>query len=115
MAMIGRNAAIAEVGKHRHQVEGPLAFAAWLGVHAMLLTERDPQQGRRVSDVGLGQAWLGLLRPRPRRHRRSVDGLARFHPSWVRHPASGMMRLGVRGWSAAAPPRGIRKLYAEGR
>ena len=38
MAMIGRNAAIAEVGKHRHQVEGPLALAAWLGVHAMLLS-----------------------------------------------------------------------------
>ena len=38
MAMIGRNAAVAEVGKHRHQVEGPIAFAAWLGVHAMLLS-----------------------------------------------------------------------------
>ena len=38
MARIGRNAAIAEVGKHRHQVEGPLALAAWLGVHAMLLS-----------------------------------------------------------------------------
>ncbi len=38
MAMIGRNAAIAEVGKHRHMVEGPCAFAAWLGVHAMLLS-----------------------------------------------------------------------------
>ena len=38
MAMIGRNAAVAEVGRHRHQVEGPLAFAAWLGVHAMLLS-----------------------------------------------------------------------------
>ncbi|HEU0041804.1 MAG TPA: FAD-dependent oxidoreductase [Jiangellaceae bacterium] len=38
MAMIGRNAAVAEVGKHRHQVEGPLAFAAWLGVHVMLLS-----------------------------------------------------------------------------
>ena len=37
MAMIGRNAAVAEVGKRRHQVEGPIAFAAWLGVHAMLL------------------------------------------------------------------------------
>jgi NADH dehydrogenase len=35
MAMIGRNAAVAEVGKHRHQVDGPVAFAAWLGVHAM--------------------------------------------------------------------------------
>jgi NADH dehydrogenase len=38
MAMIGRNAAVAEVGKHRHQVDGPIAFAAWLGVHAMLLS-----------------------------------------------------------------------------
>jgi NADH dehydrogenase len=38
MAMIGRNAAVAEVGKHHHQVEGPVAFAAWLGIHAMLLS-----------------------------------------------------------------------------
>jgi NADH:ubiquinone reductase (H+-translocating) len=39
MAMIGRNAAVAEVGtRHHHEVEGPVAFAAWLGVHAMLLS-----------------------------------------------------------------------------
>jgi NADH dehydrogenase len=38
MAMIGHNAAVAEVGKHRHELEGPIAFAAWLGVHAALLT-----------------------------------------------------------------------------
>lgn len=38
MAMIGRNAAVAEIGRHRHQVDGPIAFAAWLGVHAMLLS-----------------------------------------------------------------------------
>jgi NADH dehydrogenase len=38
MAMIGRNAAVAEVGKRRHEIEGPLAFAAWLGVHAALLS-----------------------------------------------------------------------------
>jgi NADH dehydrogenase len=38
MAMIGRNAAIAEMGKGRREVHGPLAFAAWLGVHAMLMT-----------------------------------------------------------------------------
>jgi NADH dehydrogenase len=35
MAMIGRNAAVAG-RKHHHQVDGPVAFAAWLGVHAML-------------------------------------------------------------------------------
>lgn len=37
LAMIGRNAAVAEVGKKRHQLKGPIAFAAWLGVHALLL------------------------------------------------------------------------------
>ena len=38
MAMIGRNAAVAEVGEHRHELTGPIAFATWLGVHAVLLT-----------------------------------------------------------------------------
>jgi NADH:quinone reductase (non-electrogenic) len=38
MAMIGRNAAVAEIGSARHAVSGTLAFAAWLGVHAVLLT-----------------------------------------------------------------------------
>jgi NADH dehydrogenase len=38
MAMIGRNAAVAEIGAHRHQIEGPIAFTAWLGLHAILLS-----------------------------------------------------------------------------
>jgi NADH:ubiquinone reductase (H+-translocating) len=38
MAMIGRGAAIAEVGAHRHELHGPIAFSAWLGVHAALMT-----------------------------------------------------------------------------
>jgi NADH dehydrogenase len=38
MAMIGRNAAVAEMGEHRHELHGGIAFAAWLGVHAYLLT-----------------------------------------------------------------------------
>jgi NADH:ubiquinone reductase (H+-translocating) len=38
MAMIGRNSAVAEVGEHRHELQGTIAFAAWLGVHAALLT-----------------------------------------------------------------------------
>jgi NADH dehydrogenase len=52
MAMIGRNAAVAEVGKNRHQVEGPLAFAAWLGVHAMLLSGTHSK-----TDAFLSWAW----------------------------------------------------------
>ncbi len=38
MAMIGRNAAVAEVGPRRHELHGTVAFAAWLGVHAALMT-----------------------------------------------------------------------------
>jgi NADH dehydrogenase len=52
MAMIGRNAAVAEVGKHRHQVDGPVAFAAWLGVHAMLLSGAHSK-----TDAFLTWAW----------------------------------------------------------
>jgi NADH:ubiquinone reductase (H+-translocating) len=38
MAMIGRGAAIAEVGKNHHEVHGEFAHMAWLGVHATLMT-----------------------------------------------------------------------------
>ena len=38
MAMIGRNAAVAEIGKNRHELDGPIAFATWLGVHTMLMS-----------------------------------------------------------------------------
>jgi NADH dehydrogenase len=38
MAMIGRNSAVAEVGARRHEMHGVIAFSAWLGVHAMLMT-----------------------------------------------------------------------------
>lgn len=38
MAMIGRGAAIAEVGENHHEVHGQLAHMAWLGVHAGLMT-----------------------------------------------------------------------------
>jgi len=37
MAMIGRNAAVAELGVNRFQIQGFIAFFAWLGVHAALL------------------------------------------------------------------------------
>ena len=38
MAMIGRGAAIAEVGERHHEIHGQLAHMAWLGVHAGLMT-----------------------------------------------------------------------------
>ena len=38
MAMIGRNAAIAEVPIGHHELHGAIAFGAWLGVHAALMS-----------------------------------------------------------------------------
>jgi NADH dehydrogenase len=38
MAMIGRGAAIAEIGEHRHELHGAIAFSAWLGVHVALMS-----------------------------------------------------------------------------
>jgi NADH:ubiquinone reductase (H+-translocating) len=38
MAMIGRNAAVVEIGKRRRELHGVVAFGAWLGVHAWLLS-----------------------------------------------------------------------------
>jgi NADH dehydrogenase len=38
MAMIGRGAALAEVGPRRRELHGIPAFCAWLGVHAVLMT-----------------------------------------------------------------------------
>ena len=52
MAMIGDNAAIAEVGAHHHELHGTIAFAAWLGVHAWLLSGT-----RRRVDAFVSWAW----------------------------------------------------------
>jgi len=52
MAMIGKNAAVAEMGAHRHEVDGPIAFGAWLGVHAMLLSGT-----RRKVDAFISWGW----------------------------------------------------------
>jgi hypothetical protein len=38
LAMIGRNAAVAEIGPPRITLTGLIAFIAWLGLHALLLT-----------------------------------------------------------------------------
>ena len=60
MAMIGRNAAVAEMGKHRHEVDGPLGFAAWLGVHAMLLSGV-----REKTDAFMKWGWEYVSSSRP--------------------------------------------------
>lgn len=38
MAMIGKNAAIAEIGKKRRELTGIFAYFTWLGVHVVLLS-----------------------------------------------------------------------------
>jgi len=57
MAMIGRGAAIAEVGKHHHEVHGELAHMAWLGVHASLMTGT-----RSKIEAFVDWAWDGFTK-----------------------------------------------------
>src|SRR4029077_8130147 len=38
MAMISSGAAVAEVGHGHHELHGVVAFSAWLGVHAWLMS-----------------------------------------------------------------------------
>ena len=52
MAMIGHNAAIAEMGEHRHELHGAVGYAAWLGVHAYLMGIT--RQRRDASSTGHG-------------------------------------------------------------
>ncbi len=64
MAMIGRKAAIAEVGEHRHELHGRIAFAAWLGVHAQLLANTG-------AELNAFHTWAEEFYLRP--HHRSAD------------------------------------------
>lgn len=49
MAMVGRMAAVAEVGAKHRQMHGPLAFAAWLGVHDALLPSTHSRSGALIN------------------------------------------------------------------
>jgi NADH:ubiquinone reductase (H+-translocating) len=60
MAMVGRDAAVAEVGRKRHELDGPIAFAAWLGVHALLMTGV-----RERVEAFIDWAWDYFSRNRP--------------------------------------------------
>ncbi|WP_020500350.1 NAD(P)/FAD-dependent oxidoreductase [Sciscionella marina] len=51
MAMIGRGAAVAELGRARFPLRGLLAFLAWLGVHVVLLSGIRERVGAIISWV----------------------------------------------------------------
>jgi NADH dehydrogenase len=74
MAMIGRKAAVAEIGEKRRELHGRLAFAAWLGVHAQLL-------GNSGAEVKAFTSWAEEFYLRP--HHRSPELL---DPSTVDEP-----------------------------
>ena len=69
MAMVGRNAAVAEVGSEHYPISGVFAFAAWLGVHAVLTTVRAKME------AFLEWAWdyFGKVQVDPILDRPSVD------------------------------------------
>jgi len=60
MAMIGRDAAVAEIGSKRHELEGPIAVAAWLGVHALLMSGV-----RERVEAFIDWAWNYFSKTRP--------------------------------------------------
>ncbi|MGA3239720.1 MAG: NAD(P)/FAD-dependent oxidoreductase [Bryobacteraceae bacterium] len=70
MAMVGRNAAVAEVGAHRHTITGTLAFAAWLGVHALLLTTA---RAKLATFLEWGWEYFGHVHIDPILDRPSMD------------------------------------------
>ncbi len=74
MAMIGRNAAVAEVGKHRHEVHGTVAFLMWLGVHAALLSGVRPKV-----DAFIEWAWDYFT---PTRSSQVLDRSDAVHIDW---------------------------------
>jgi NADH dehydrogenase len=59
MAMIGRRAAIAEVGANHHELHGVIAFSAWLGVHAWLMSTT-----RERIDAFMSWAWDSFSKSR---------------------------------------------------
>ncbi|MCB1004031.1 MAG: hypothetical protein KDB35_07565, partial [Acidimicrobiales bacterium] len=68
--MIGRNAAIAELGAHRHELHGHLAFTAWLGVHALLMSGT-----RERVDLFVSWAWDYFTKNRAPSIVESTDGI----------------------------------------
>src|SRR5215831_18086977 len=60
MAMIGRDSAVAAIGKKKHELDGPIAFAAWLGVHALLMSGV-----RERVEAFIDWAWDYFGRSRP--------------------------------------------------
>ena len=90
MAMIGHGAAVAEMGKHHHELHGSIAFAAWLGVHAWLLNTT-----RARIDAFINWAWDAFSNNRGpaiiddpdaaridwARHRRRRRAIRRRHPN----------------------------------
>jgi NADH dehydrogenase len=60
MAMVGHGAAVAELGPKHLPLHGPLAFVAWLGVHAVLLSG---MRQRIAALVSWGWDYLTRIRP----------------------------------------------------
>ena len=80
MAMIGRGAAVAEVGHKRHELHGAIAFASWLGVHAALMSGI-----RSRVDAFISWGWDNFSGNRS--------------PGLIDHPDAATI-----DWAATAPP-----------
>jgi hypothetical protein len=84
ITMISLNAPVVEVEERRHELHGPVAVAAWLGVHAYLMCGV-----RTRAEAFIDSIWTGFTRSRgPRVLDRSTPPAStgrktkmwRFHP-----------------------------------
>lgn len=85
MAMIGRDSAVAEIGQKRHELDGPIAFAAWLGVHALLMSGI-----RSRIEAFIDWAWSYFGRPLPVQ---VLDRSDERHIDWGDDKESGSSRV----------------------
>jgi hypothetical protein len=87
MVMIGRNAAIAEVGEH-HELEGVAAYSMWLGVHIALLSGLRVKVHAFVDWVWnyFSQGGGPMLRDRSDATRISGMTMTEIHKVWMKSP-----------------------------
>jgi NADH:quinone reductase (non-electrogenic) len=90
MAMIGSGVAVAEMGAHHHELHGHIAFAAWLGVHAWLMSGVHERVDSFVSWAWdfLGSSRSGALLEDPAKARIDRGRRSRRFPAALGHRLS---------------------------
>jgi len=109
MAMVGRGAAVAEVGAARRRWQGPPAFAAWPG------GARRAALGHGSAHQGGALVGVGLLHPRQATDRRRPAGCVRRRPGRHCRTRPCWHSAGLRPSSGADPEMPAWRLFSSQR